>query len=171
MRRDPFDVVEFLEDGDDVVVLKAVDGPALTWEEEQAIASIKVSPKKVNPPSTLRPFQKTQFEKTPTSAAPYNEWTLRDKTPTELAWMDWCFAHKAVGLRRYGHAGFDADSTSQQWLHMSKETKEMFAARATILSVESVWSRRAFWEHWYDGLPSNKSVADSFTDDAFLDDV
>jgi len=46
VRRDRFDVVGFLEDGDNVVMLKAVDGPAWTWEEEQAVASVRVSAKK-----------------------------------------------------------------------------------------------------------------------------
>jgi len=165
VRRDPFDVVESLEDGDNVVVLKAVDGPARTWEEEQAIAP-HVSPSKAKPPSTPRASQRT-----PSSATPYHEWKLHGKTPDELAWMDFCFAHKAIVLRRYGQSGFDADNVSQQWLLMSEETKEMLGNRATTLSVESVYMRRAFWEHWCERLPSNKSVGDSFTDNAFMDHV
>lgn len=48
VRIDPFDVVEFLQDGANVVVLKAVDG---LGEEEQAITS-QASLNKAKPPLT-----------------------------------------------------------------------------------------------------------------------
>jgi len=93
VRRDPFDLVEVLEDGNKVVVLQAVDEQMRTWEEQQAIVQ-RASPSKAQPPSIPHSSQRT-----PSSATPYNDWKLADKTPDELAWMDFCFAHKVFRLR------------------------------------------------------------------------
>ncbi|KAK5950264.1 hypothetical protein OHC33_008733 [Knufia fluminis] len=54
---------------------------------------------------------------------------------------------------------------------MPKETRDMLANRSTNLGIESVYQRRAFWDHWCEKLPSDKSVGDYFTDNNFLDAV
>lgn len=184
---DPTAPAAILQDGDKVVVLHAADGSNSPIEiddnpiESQTVGRRTASTHSIPPlsPSLERtastPLLDQWSPTDPSSAFPFTQQHTKTLSDHTLSWVDFVFARRALRTRRYGLAGEDAQETSimnQQWLNFSAGQRQSLDIRALELNIENITRRRAFWQHYADGLDDSSTAFDhSFFDPIKFDEA